>query len=384
MDKKRVMFAFTRTGGGHISPAKAVSEYINAKYADTCEVIMSDFFHDIGATKLDEGLRKSWDVMLKHPLFNKYGHTFISLFPSAVRLWVTRKFSPYVKAAAEYVEGKKPDIIVSTHGFAAFTLERVKELGGHEFRLISLSTDPLSSHIFFELLQQQDGYIVGSEYPRDRLLRTGIPADKISVLPFPINPKFNPKLAPDPALASELGLDPARKTLLVSFGGQGVGSIETYIDALITAERALNVIVVCGRNEALQQKLGRRYNPQESGPVNNIPLGFVDNMPALIALSDFCFIKPGVSTTYENMIMHKPIIFYESAAHIENANIAFAEAHGIGRYAGKRIGKFLQAIAYYLDGDGLARTKEHYRTLDLVNGTAAIGDYLVSMMLGQQ
>lgn len=376
MKHKRLLFAYLRTGGGHIAPAKAVSEYILEKYYETCDIIMSDFFNDIGAYELDRELRQSMNVMLKHPVLVKLGHAFISLFPHAVKLWETQKFKSIVSAASTFVAKQKPDIIICTHGFVAFTLEKVRKKYRQNFTLITLGTDPLSSHIFSELLQHQDHYIVASEYPRNRLIRAGISPEKITLLPFPIDRRFTLQHTPDQKISTELGVDPTRKTLLVSFGGQGVGNIEAYINALITAERALNVIIVCGRNEVLRQKISNQFSFGKTGKTNIIPLGFVDNMPDLVALSDFCFIKPGPSTTFENMIMQKPIIFYESAAHIEDTQVKFAQAHGIGHYAGKQVRKFMQAVTYYLDEDGLKITRDNYRKVNLTNGTEMVGDYI--------
>ncbi len=114
--------------------------------------------------------------------------------------------------------------------------------------------------------------------------------------------------------------------------------------------------------------------------INLTILGFVTNMHELISISDICFIKPGSSTTIETMIMHKPILFYEAIAHIETANVQFVINNGLGINVGRNVDKFVRALHYFLDENGITKTEEAYQKMNLENGTQKIGDFLVSLI----
>jgi len=201
--------------------------------------------------------------------------------------------------------------------------------------MIYIGTDPLSSHVFCEQLRNEDLYIVSSDYSRSRLLRQGIPEEKIRIFPFPVHRKFNPGLVVSNDIAKMTGLDPDKKSVLISFGGQGGGSVEKFVRVLLRSGMKLNIVIVCGTNTTLFNRLTQLYEEQNTGELNILLLGFVKNMNELTALSNCCFIKPGGSTTFEMLTMRKPVIFYQAAVHIEDANIRFAENAGVGRYAGR-------------------------------------------------
>jgi processive 1,2-diacylglycerol beta-glucosyltransferase len=230
--------------------------------------------------------------------------------------------------------------------------------------------------VFFEQLRNEDLYIVSSEYSCSRLLRQGIPEEKIRIFPFPVHRKFNPELVVSSDSAKKIGFDPDKKSVLISFGGQGVGSVEKFVRVLLRSGMKLNVVVVCGTNTTLFNRLTRLYEGRNTGALNILPLGFVENMNELTALSNCCFIKPGGSTTFEMLTMRKPVIFYQAAVHIEDANIRFAENAGVGRYAGRNVKKFVQAVRWYTAPEGIAAVKDAYDKLKLENGTKQIGDFL--------
>ncbi len=380
MSKSKIVFTFLKTGGGHYAPVKAVSDYISEIYPDKYNITICDFFKDIGEPKKDTQFINAWNSMLKYPNFNKYGHALIKNLLKILQVWLYLNFNHTVRSAVTYIEKEKPTIVVSTHSFPSYVLGKVKKLSSHQFILITMSSDPLSSHVFIERLKNQDLFIMSSDYSRLQLEKAGINPDCIRQFPFPVNRNFHSGLLPSKSLINELSLNPECKTLLVSFGGQGVGNIEKYIREIIKNRIDLNIIVVCGNNTTLKIQLEKKFPEKKESLIKIIPLGFVTNMYELVAISDFCFIKPGVSTSFEMMLMKKPIIFYESAAHIEDANVDFAVENGIGMDAGKSVKKFIGVLNFMLSNNGLTKTSEAYDALPLQNGTEIIGEFLAGQL----
>ena len=65
----------------------------------------------------------------------------------------------------------------------------------------------------------------------------------------------------------ELGLDPRRKTLLVTLGSEGIGAISTVrlLSSLVRRDLPLNVIVVTGKNARLKRQLEVEFG-EAGGP----------------------------------------------------------------------------------------------------------------------
>jgi UDP-N-acetylglucosamine:LPS N-acetylglucosamine transferase len=99
-------------------------------------------------------------------------------------------------------------------------------------------------------------------------------------------------------------------------------------------------------------------------------------MQELLALSDITFIKPGASTTYESLVMRKPIIFAQYMSHLETTNLEYVVGKGVGFYAGNNGKKFIKHLKYLIDDTHYQQVKKRFDELDIVSGTPQIADYL--------
>jgi 1,2-diacylglycerol 3-beta-galactosyltransferase len=105
-----------------------------------------------------------------------------------------------------------------------------------------------------------------------------------------------------------IGLDPDLPTGLVLFGGQGSSVMLDIFKRLQLSRRALQLILICGRNERLR----RRLQATES----RIPLfieGFTQEVPYYMRLSDFFIGKPGPGSISEAVAMGLPVIVERNA-----------------------------------------------------------------------
>ena len=162
-------------------------------------------------------------------------------------------------------------------------------------------------------------------------------------------------------------MDTRNKSLLVSFGGQGVGAVDTYIDALIQEALPLNIIVVTGKNLQLQQRLSRKYSHNHPN-TKVIILGFVHNMNELILAADFCFIKPGPATSIEMISLRKPLLLYEYSSYHERSNIGYCTKNGVGVYIGKSSARLVAAVKSLLDKAEYERIQRNFDAMHLDNG----------------
>jgi len=119
-----------------------------------------------------------------------------------------------------------------------------------------------------------------------------------------VRPKFYDSREVDRAgERARLGLDPARATALVMFGGQGSRAMIDIAQRLGNSGLPLQLILMCGRNEPLAARLRAMRAP--------VPMhveGFTAQIPYYMRLADFFIGKPGPGSISEAMEMQLPVI----------------------------------------------------------------------------
>ncbi len=98
---------------------------------------------------------------------------------------------------------------------------------------------------------------------------------------------------------AELGLDPKRPTGLVMFGGHGSKIMESIARQLHDTQ----LILVCGHNEALAQRLRAM-----SFSAPRVVVGFTSQIRHYMQLSDFLIGKPGPGSISEAVQQRLPVI----------------------------------------------------------------------------
>ena len=105
------------------------------------------------------------------------------------------------------------------------------------------------------------------------------------------------------ALRHELGLNPNLTTAIVLFGGHGSKVMFEITERLDAANLPVQLILICGRNEALAAKLkGRQWRM----PV--AVLGFTKEVHKWMRAADFFIGKPGPGSIAEAMVRKPPVL----------------------------------------------------------------------------
>lgn len=125
------------------------------------------------------------------------------------------------------------------------------------------------------------------------------------------------------AARAALGLDPARPTGIVMFGGQG--SMQMARIAALLPE--VQLIQLCGHNEVLAKKLRAMRRP-----VAQAVIGFTTEVPRHLALGDFFIGKPGPGCIAEALQMGLPVITFDNAWTMpqERYNARWLRDHELG------------------------------------------------------
>jgi 1,2-diacylglycerol 3-beta-galactosyltransferase len=105
------------------------------------------------------------------------------------------------------------------------------------------------------------------------------------------------------AIRTQLGLDPKLPTAIVLFGGYGSNVIYDVAQQMDAARLPLQMILVCGKNEKLAERLrAAKWN------VRLHIVGFTREVNRLMRAADFLIGKPGPGSIAEAMISGLPVL----------------------------------------------------------------------------
>jgi 1,2-diacylglycerol 3-beta-galactosyltransferase len=155
-----------------------------------------------------------------------------------------------------------------------------------------------------------------------------------------LRPDFYVEDHSDPLdLRREMGLQPELPTAIMLFGGFGSMAMYDITERLDAAGLQLQLILMCGKNEKLADKLRAR---KWKLPV--LVMGFTREVPKYMRAADFLIGKPGPGSIAESMVKHLPVI-------VEcNAWTLPQERYNTEWVQEKRVGIVLQNFTQIVDG----------------------------------
>jgi processive 1,2-diacylglycerol beta-glucosyltransferase len=119
---------------------------------------------------------------------------------------------------------------------------------------------------------------------------------------MPVRAQFKPfSVEARDAFRDELHLDGAT-TILLNGGARGGGPLLPTYRAVRKAAPEANILVVCGRNERLRQRIDDTRNSRTH------TFGFVHDIHRFIAGADLVLTKPGALSTYEALACGVPVL----------------------------------------------------------------------------
>ncbi len=295
----RVLVVTGTAGHGHLKAAQAVAEALRARHP-TIDVGELDAL-DRMPRWYTKAYRDGYLWMVdKAPMLWRHFYAKNDVDPTALGRFLT------ARAGAELVRGIlawKPDLVVCTHFLAPELLAPAIRRGDAKFPLHVVVTDHDCHRVWWR--PEIEEYYVSSDLVRARIsYRFGVPLERIHVTGIPVAAAFGAKRDAS-AIRPRLGLDPARPTVLFLSGGFAAGPFAQAILGIWGDRPDVQVVAVCGRNVRLARRLAALPRP-ENGKLE--VLGFRDDVPDLMAVSDVVVGKSGGLTTSEAMAMGKPFV----------------------------------------------------------------------------
>ena len=324
---KKILIFYGSYGGGHLSAARSIKEYIDENYSDT-ETCMVDCIEYINkalnkvTTKAYSGMAKNAHWVWKKVYYGAEDGTVAKLNDKAQKV-LSIKLNKLIRSY-------KPDLIISTHFFSSHMCAILKKKKKINSKIATVLTDYAPHSQWLMYPAYIDYFFVAHDGMKESLLQKGIRENQIKVTGIPLSNRFLAHYDKEKIL-SDFDLSPQKRTILFFAGGeQGFGKDKIFnmLKSIIENFPNLQVIAISGKNEKIKQQfdeLVEKNNSHENVKV----LEFTNRVPELMSVSDLVITKPGGLTTTESLASGLPIIVINPIPGQEEENAEFLEKNGV-------------------------------------------------------
>ncbi|MCX5751014.1 MAG: glycosyltransferase [Candidatus Saganbacteria bacterium] len=363
--KKKILYLFSDTGGGHRSAATAIMKAVEHVKPNTFEQTMVDVFAECsGFLNI---FAKLYAPVIKYSP-KLWGRLYYWLDDEDKLQMLEKIAKPFIlKELEKLLKEKKPDLVVSVHPMVNhLTVKALKSIKKKP-PVVVVITDPVSLHRAW-VAPEVNLTVVATEEAKKHCLEYGMPAEKIKIVGMPIDPKFALKGEEKRKARIKSRLKPRLFTVLMMGGGEGAGGLFEIVEKLNDTDLKIQVIVIAGRNKHLEQKLKRRAS-QYRFPLR--VYGFTDQVAELMKESDLLVTKAGPGSIAEALAMDLPIIITSWLPGQEEGNVEFVVREDIGRVAKEpervvRIIQEMQQPKEYLQiKKNIERVRKPHAALDI-------------------
>ena len=320
--KKLINIVTGQGGGGHYATYHAIRA-IAEEQQRPWQFQVTDMDDIITELSQQNQVKNAYDLFgfSAHDLYNrmvKSGWTW--LWPLLMRLnksLVKLNYKMGVSLFEKHWREQQPDLVVSVMPLFNKAIWESIQRAKPGTPVVTILTDFADCPPAFWLEPDAGNYVIcGTAKAVEQAQMLGVKETQlIKTSGLVIHPRFYEPMAGDRAHADksfesvrrcarqQMGLDPDRLTGLVMFGGNGSQVMLNIAKRLEKFQDQLQLIFLCGCNEALADSL-RQYR----GVQRRFVATFTDDVPDYMRLADFFVGKPGNVSISEAVAMKLPII----------------------------------------------------------------------------
>lgn len=320
---KKVLIFYASYGGGHLSAAKSIKQYID-EYYDDVQTEMIDCIKYINKA-LDKVTTAAYREMAKkapwawEKVYYKSQDGFLG------KVSTTSNKIMAVKMAKLFREFN-PDVVISTHPFGSQMTSYLKQKGKTNCKLVTIMTDFKSHDQWLIGNKFANFYFVSNSEMRESIIENGVDENKIFVTGIPISGRFLQSYNKE-EICSLFDIEPNKKTILFFGGGEyGLGKDKTVAILNSLADFSdIQVVAIAGKNEKMKQEFERIVKEKKKEKTIKV-LPFTDKVPELMSISDLVITKPGGLTVSESLASHLPLVVINPIPGQEEENAEFLES----------------------------------------------------------
>lgn len=323
---KKVIVFYASYGGGHLSAARSIKEYIENNYPEI-DAELIDCVKYINKA-LDVVTTKAYSEMAKKAP-NAWGHIYKGADSGPISKISTTSNKVMAIKLKKLLEEKNPDLVICTHPFASQMCSYLKRKGRTNVKIATILTDFAIHNQWTVGHEYTDYFFVSHLGMKQDLIEEGIDPNKIHDTGIPLSNKFLLEYNKDEILKS-FGLTPGKKTVLFFGGGElGLGKTHTLdIFKSFVRNDTIQIVAIAGKNQKMKEHFENFV--EEMGKENSVKvLEYTDKVAQLMSISDLVVTKPGGLTTTESLASGLPIVVINPIPGQEEQNAEFLEENKV-------------------------------------------------------
>ncbi len=318
----RILIAHVTAGAGHQRAAEALGKVCKELYPDA-NVKLVDTLDYIN-TVYKKVYSNTYLAMVKHTP-RLWGYFYERFDKDEDRLEDKLRQSMESLQAGDFrdfLDDFSPDMVICTHFLPMELISRWKKKRKSSLPLYAVVTD-FALHTYW-IVEEVNAYFVGNDDVARELQTRGAKVKDIYQTGIPIDPVFS-NLPLQTEMRDKLGIERDLPTVLIMGGGYGMGDMASLLRSFRNTTLKMQLLVVCGRNEGLQQELSQIAT---SLPMPYKIYGFVNNVHELMKASDLVITKPGGLSSSEALAANTPMMMINPIPGQEQRNSDYLLENG--------------------------------------------------------
>lgn len=332
---KKILITYATYGGGHLSAAKAIKNYIDENYEDVetklvdCMMYINKVVNGV-STRIYNKITTNTPWLWKRVYFNsKKG--ILSKISNGSNKLMSKKL---VKLFDEF----KPDIVISTHMFSTQMIGYLKRKGKVNCTLATVLTDFAPHDQWLEEHEYGNFFFVSNENMRQALIEEfHVNSNIVYTTGIPISPVFSKEFNKEKIYA-DLGFTPNKKTILL-FAGREFGAARKKVlevfNALIKHLDTCQIVAVAGKNKKMESEFHKIADNLQNTSGLKI-FNYLTNVPEIMSISSLVITKSGGLTSSESLASALPVLVINPIPGQEEENAEFLVNAGVAEWLKKK------------------------------------------------
>ena len=325
-----IVIFYASYGGGHLSAANAIKQYIDANHNDEYNAILVDCMRYINKPINKLTVAAYMEMAKKFPW--AWGEFYYHSKKGPIYHISSASSKLMARKLLDLLDELNPTIIISTHPFSTQMISYLKKRGLVNCSLATVLTDFAPHEQWLIGNKYVDKFFVSHNKMKQSLIeKFNIDENKVFATGIPLSNKFLQHFDKE-KIKESFGLDSNKRLILFFGGGEfGLGK-ERTISILKAFINNLNdtfqVVAIAGKNEKLKERFESLV--EELDVKDNVKvLGFTDKVPELMSISDLVVTKPGGLTSSESLASGLPMVVINPIPGQEEENAEFLVNSGV-------------------------------------------------------
>lgn len=373
--KQRIAFLYLKTGAGHLSGAKALSNKLMDLYPDKVECLLKDGF-DKGVPLFKFFFEKGY---LGTTNYFEPGYVAFYQFNGLdfVMKGSKKIIAPYIVGKlVDFLKSNKITKVVCLHQILITLCRDAINRVNPNISLISIVMDPFTIHPVWFFEKNTELVVFSQKARREAIEKYGLDAKRIHQFPLMLSEQFDTAYSKERISDTKkrLGIPQDKKIVLIAGGGEGLKQATPIVLSFMKKSTDVFLIVVCGKNRPLRHSL--EYLIQFSSFKNIKIFGFVSFMPDLMNIADCVITKGGPATLMEAISIGKPVIISTYIRGQELGNMLYITQNKLGWYISKPNDIVEKVSEIFSDDKNLEEIQSRIKKMNIKNGLKDIANFI--------